>query len=122
MSACRLVWLPRLAALGAAAVLGAGCGSVRTSVALNQAEVELDAAREADAERLAPYEYASAEAWLTEARERQSRSDYERAIASAHRAQELASQALEKTGGGRDSPSANRRDRTLRPRQADDER
>jgi hypothetical protein len=86
----------RLLALGLAAAVSAGCGPVQSTAYLLDAEVQIQAARTAGAERLAPYEWTSANLYLTKAREEVGYSDYEVAVRFAERASRLAADARTK--------------------------
>jgi hypothetical protein len=65
------------------------------------ADVELQAAKTADAAKLAPYEYARAEVYLHKAREEQGYADYEVAISLAEKALDSARQAKKKAMGAK---------------------
>jgi len=73
-----------------------GCGPVRTTTALIDADVELEAARAAGASTTATYEYVSAEAYLHAAREAQGHSQYETSEGFAVKALALAKAARKK--------------------------
>jgi hypothetical protein len=70
------------------------------------ADVELDAARAAGAEKNAPYEYYSAQAYLQEARVRNGYAEYEPATDYATKAHDLAEQAKKKAIGSSNRPEA----------------
>lgn len=72
------------------------CGPVQSTALLMDADVQLEAARVADAPKLAPYEYTAAEAYARKAREEQSYSGYDLAIDFARKAVKLASEAKQK--------------------------
>jgi len=74
----------------------AGCGPVQSTSALIDADVELEGARAAGAASAAPYEFASAEAYLHKAREKSGYAQYQAAIDYAARARELAKDARKK--------------------------
>ncbi len=70
-----------------------GCGPVRTTAALMDAEVALEAARAAGAPQSAPYEYTAAEAYLQKAREVEGYAQYATATRYAARARDLGNEA-----------------------------
>lgn len=74
----------------------AACGPVHSTATIAEAEAELEAARAAGAERAAPYELTSAEAYLHKAREEQGRSAYEPAARFAVKARDRAREAKQK--------------------------
>jgi hypothetical protein len=76
-----------------ALALVTGCGPTRSTALIMDAEVELEAARTADAPKLAPYEYTAAAAYLKKAREEQGYSDFEVAIDFAEKAVKNAREA-----------------------------
>ena len=71
----------------------AACGPIRSTAALIDADVELEAARAAGAAQSAPYEYTGAEAYLRKARELSGRAEYEASARMAERALQLAKEA-----------------------------
>ncbi len=79
--------------------LAANVGCVAPAIAMsdiNTAQVEVSAARTADAPRLAPYEYTLAEMYLKQARDRMGTSDYQESYEYARKATAFARQATEK--------------------------
>jgi hypothetical protein len=68
----------------------AACGPVQSSSLLVDAQAELAAARTAEAEKQAPFEYTAAEEYLHKAREEQSYADYEVSIDFARKARDCA--------------------------------
>jgi len=84
-----------LLALIALATL-AGCGPIQSTGALIDADVELEGARAAGAATGAPYEFASAEAYLHKAREKVGYAHYEAAITFASKSRELSKEARKK--------------------------
>ncbi|MFO0582954.1 MAG: DUF4398 domain-containing protein [Anaeromyxobacter sp.] len=74
----------------------AGCGPVRSTANLSEAEVALEAARAAGARDSATFEYVSAEAYLRKAKETANRARYESSIEFAKKATQLAKEAREK--------------------------
>lgn len=83
---------PRLAVTVLLASLGA-CGPLQSTAFLTDAETMLEAARAAEAEKLALYEWTAANLYLHKAKEEQGYSDYEHAVDYAKKAVELATQA-----------------------------
>ncbi len=81
-----------LAALG----LSLGCGPIQSTALLLDADVALDSARTANAERLAPYEYTAARLYLLKAREEVGYSDFDVAVDFARKAAKFAREAREK--------------------------
>lgn len=78
-------------------VLLAACGPVRSTRALVGADVEIEAAKTAGAEKRALYELTAAEAYLHKAREEAGYAQYEVSARYAERARELARAAKEKS-------------------------
>ena len=74
----------------------AGCGPVRSSKALIDADVEVEAARAAGAQKSAVFEYTAAEAYLHEARVMSGQAQYEAAEDYAEKASKLAQEAKKK--------------------------
>jgi hypothetical protein len=62
------------------------CGPVQSTSALRDAELELAAARQANAANRAPFETETASLYLHQARERRSRADYQASLRWARRA------------------------------------
>lgn len=89
-------------------VLGtlAACGPTLATKSIIQADIEIDAARAAGAEKNAPYEYYAAEAYLHEARMRNGYAEYEPAQDYAEKARTLAEQAKKKAVGASNRPEA----------------
>jgi hypothetical protein len=73
--------------------LSLGCGPVQSTSLILDADVQLEAARAADAPKYAPYEYTLADAYLHKAREEQGYADYEVCIDFAHKALDNAKKA-----------------------------
>ncbi len=80
------------------ALLSAGapiaCGPIQSSSLLVDASADLSAARTAEAERLAPFEYVAAEEYLHKAREEQSYANFEIAVEFAKKSRDCALVAL----------------------------
>jgi len=74
----------------------AGCGPTQSTSLIMDADVELQAARTADAPKLSPYEYTAATEYLRKAREEQGYSDFEVSIDFAEKALKHARDAKEK--------------------------
>jgi hypothetical protein len=75
--------------------LGAGCGPVRSTAFLLDADINIQAAKTAGAERYSPYEWTSANLYLKKAREEVGYSDFETAVTFAQKASEFANKARE---------------------------
>ena len=72
----------------------AGCGPVQyVSQVTNRAAMEVAAARSAGADKLAPYEFTTAELYLHKAREEAGYADYQAAIRFGKRAEIMARKA-----------------------------
>ena len=80
------------------AVVGAlaGCGPVRSTANILDAEVQIQAARTAGAEKLAPYEWTAANLYIHKAREEVGYSDYQAGVDFAVKASKYANEAREK--------------------------
>lgn len=76
-----------------AVVALAGCGPVRSTAALMDADVAIEAARAAGAPQSAPYEFTAAQAYLEKAREVSGYARYEAAERFAARARDLGNEA-----------------------------
>ena len=78
-----------------AALLAAtgACGPVQSTAYLLDAAVQIEAARTAQAERFAPYEWTSANLYLHKAREEVGYSDFEQAVDYSKKASVFANQA-----------------------------
>jgi hypothetical protein len=73
------------------------CGPVRSTAYLLDADVALEAARTASADKYAPYEYTSAQMYLLKAREEVGYSDYDVALDFAQKASKYANEARQKS-------------------------
>lgn len=71
----------------------AGCGPVQSTAYLLDAAVQIEAARTAQAERFAPYEWTSANLYLHKAREEVGYSDFEQAVDYSKKASTFANKA-----------------------------
>ncbi|MFL5292251.1 MAG: DUF4398 domain-containing protein [Myxococcales bacterium] len=71
----------------------AGCGPIRSTAALIDADVAIEGARAAGAPQASPYEFTLAEAYLNKAREVSGYAQYEVAARYAGRARELGDEA-----------------------------
>ena len=87
--------MKRLLVLVAAAGTLAGCGPLKSTSHLLDAEVQIQAARTAGAEKLAPYEWTAANLYIRKAREEVSYSDYQAGVDFAEKASRFANQARE---------------------------
>jgi len=72
-----------------------GCGPVQSTAYLMDAEVQIEAARTAQAERYAPYEWTSANLYYRKSKEEVGYADFEQAVDFAQKAQKFAVQARE---------------------------
>ncbi|XXF80232.1 DUF4398 domain-containing protein [Myxococcaceae bacterium GXIMD 01537] len=89
--------MKRLSVLVAAAsVFCAACGPVKSTANLLDAEVQIQAARTAGAEKLSPYEWTAANLYLHKAREEVGYSDYQSGVDFAVKASRYANEAREK--------------------------
>jgi hypothetical protein len=88
--------MKRLLVLVAAAGALAGCGPVKSTSHLLDAEVQIQAARTAGAEKFAPYEWTAANLYIRKAREEVSYSDYQAGVDFAEKAARFAAEAREK--------------------------
>jgi hypothetical protein len=96
----------RLSLLIAAGLLAAGCGPVQSVTVIWEASSAIEGARAADAQKLAPYEYTSAELFLDKALEEQSYADFEPAIVFGAKATTFAKKAKELAQQAGKTPSA----------------
>lgn len=88
--------MTRLSALLTCVVAVSACGPVQSTAYLLDADVALEAARTAGAEKNAPYEFTAARLYLTKAREEVGYSDFEVAVDFAKKASRFANEAREK--------------------------
>ncbi|MFL5310573.1 MAG: DUF4398 domain-containing protein [Myxococcales bacterium] len=79
-------------------LLAAGCGPVRATSVVGDAETAVARARAADGERLAPYETIAAELYLEKAREQRGRAQYGAAEDLAQQSLRFARDAVERAG------------------------
>src|ERR1043165_6543053 len=89
--------LARPLACAALLCVAAGCGPLQSPAYLLDAAVQIEAARTAQAEKYAPYEWTSANLYLHKAREEVGYSDYEVALSFAQKASKFANDAREKS-------------------------
>ena len=82
-----------LALMGASAL--PGCGPLRSTAFILDAEVQIEAARTAGAEKYAPYQFTLSQLYLRKAREVVGYSDYEVGVGFAERASDQARKAKE---------------------------
>lgn len=87
--------MKRLLALAAAAGALAGCGPIRSTAYLLDAEVQIEAARTAGAEKRAPYEWTAANLYIRKAREEVAYSDFQAGLDFAEKASRFANKARE---------------------------
>lgn len=88
--------MKRLLVLVAAAGAVAGCGPLRSTSNLLDAEVQIQAARTAGAEKLAPYEWTAANLYIRKAREEVGYSDFQAGVDFAEKAARFAAEARTK--------------------------
>ena len=81
-------------------MLAAGCGPVRATSVIGDAQAAVARARAADGERVAPYETISAELYLEKAREQQGRAQYGAAEELARQSLRFARDAADRAGRG----------------------
>jgi hypothetical protein len=101
--------MKRLLVLVAAAGALAGCGPVKSTSHLLDAEVQIQAARTAGAEKYAPYEWTAANLYIHKAREEVGYSDFQAGVDFAEKAARFAAQAREKAmanANGEDAPAS----------------
>lgn len=79
-----------------AAVVVSGCGPIQSTSYLLDAEVAIQSAKTAGADKYAPYEYTSALLYIHKAREEVGYSDFEVAVNFAQKASRYANEAREK--------------------------
>ncbi len=84
--------MPRLL-LALALAATAACGPVMSTSHLLDADVQLEAARTAQADKLAPYEWTAANLYLHKAREEVGYADFEQAVTYASKASKFANAA-----------------------------
>ncbi|HYO73668.1 MAG TPA: DUF4398 domain-containing protein [Archangium sp.] len=88
--------MKRLLVLVAAAGAVAGCGPLRSTTNLLDADVQIQAARTAGAEKLAPYEWTAANLYIRKAREEVGYSDFQAGVDFAEKAARFAAEARAK--------------------------
>ncbi len=100
--------LARYLVISAAVVAGLSCGPVQSTAYLVDAETMLDAARTAQAEKLAPYEWTSANLYWHKAKEEVGYSEFEQAVDYAKKAVDFATRARDSAikVGKRSEPAA----------------
>ena len=86
-------------------VLAAGCGPVRATSVIRDAETAVARARAADGERVAPYETILAELYLAKARDQRGRAQYGAAEDLARQSLQFATAAIERAGGAGRGPA-----------------
>ncbi len=78
----------------------AGCGPVRSTANILDAEVQIQAARTAGAEKKAPYEWTAANLYIEKAREEVGYSDYQAGVNFAVKASKLRRRGASEEGHG----------------------
>jgi hypothetical protein len=89
--------MTRVLGLFAASAALLGCGPVQSTAYLLDADVQIQAARTAGAERYAPYEWTAANLYLRKAREEVGYSDFQAGVDFAEKASKFANDAREKS-------------------------
>lgn len=84
--------MARLVSLALVGAL-AGCGPIQSTGYLIDADVQIEAARTAGAERYAPYEWTSANLYFEKAKDKVGYSEYEVAVDYAQKASRFANEA-----------------------------
>jgi hypothetical protein len=97
--------MKQLSILVAVASALAGCGPVRSTANILDAEVDIQAARTAGAEKEAPFEWTAANLYLEKAREEVGYSDYQAGVDFAVKASKYAKEAREKSMANANSDS-----------------
>jgi hypothetical protein len=87
--------LARPAICAALLALASGCGPLQSTAYLLDAAVQIEAARTAQAEKYAPYEWTSANLYIHKAREEVGYSDFEQAVSYSKKASTFANKAKE---------------------------
>jgi hypothetical protein len=85
--------LARVAVLVVGLLANVACGPVQSTSFLLDAEAMLEAARTAQAERLAPYEWTAANLYLHKSKEEVGYSDFEQAVDYSKKAVDFATRA-----------------------------
>jgi len=87
------MYVARFVVLSAVCMAGLACGPVQSTSYLIDAETMLEAAKTAQAEKLAPYEWTAATLYLHKSKEEVGYSDYEQAVDYAKKAVDFATKA-----------------------------
>ena len=94
-----------LAILLAAVGTSVACGPIQSTSYLLDAEVQIQAARTAGAEKLAPYEWTSAQLYYEKAKDKVGYSEYETGVDYARKAAKFATEAKKRAvSRGADKP------------------
>ncbi len=96
----------RLFVLVAAVGVFGACGPIQSTAFLLDADVALESAKTAGAEKLAPYEFTAAKLYLHKAREEVGYSDFDVAVDFARKAARFAKEAREKALAAADNDLA----------------
>ena len=86
----------RLAVLAALSGALCACGPIKSTAFLLDAEVQIEAARTAGADKLSPYEWTAANLYIHKAREEVGYSDFEAGVEYAGKASKFANDARDK--------------------------
>jgi hypothetical protein len=90
----------------------AACGPVKSTANILDAEVQIQAARTAGADKLAPFEWTAANLYLAKAREEVGYSDYQAGVDFAVKASRYANEAREKAMAVAGTPESGGRPQT----------
>jgi Domain of unknown function (DUF4398) len=85
--------MTRLSAMALGALWLCSCGPIQSTSFLLDAEVQLEAARTAGADKYAPYEWTSANLYYRKAKEEVGHADFEVAVDFAQKASKFAGEA-----------------------------
>jgi hypothetical protein len=97
----------RLAVLAAFAGALSACGPIKSTAFLLDAEVQIEAAHTAGADKLSPYEWTAANLYIHKAREEVGYSDFEAGVEYAGKASKFANEARDKAmAAARGDPGA----------------
>ncbi len=102
-----LRWVIPAALLCALSLMATGCGPVQSTSYLIDTENMLEAARVAQADKLAPYEWTAAQLYFSKSKEEVGYSDYEQAVDYGKKAVDFATRARDTAlkVGRRNEPS-----------------
>ncbi len=87
------MFVRRFSLISVLVLVGLGCGPVQSTSYLIDAETMMEAAKTAQADKLAPFEWTSATLYLHKSKEEVGYSDYEQAVDYAKKAVDYATKA-----------------------------